>query len=166
MADEHSKPLWFVAHTRPRCEKKLATFCEEQGLAHKLPLLRSVKRYQGRTLTFHKPLFSGYVFLHTEPSQRALVEQNKYVANLLVPPDQTEFEHQLKEILRALDTPMEIRLAPIITEGIAVRIVSGPLRGLDGRVMRRDGPVEVYLHLDFIGQAAVVRLPADVLDPI
>src|ERR1700761_3977250 len=108
---------WFVAHTRPRCEKKLATHCERENLSSILPCYSSVRKYRGKTLTFQKPLFPGYVFLKIPPLRRSSFLQSDYVANLLEVPDQTSFDHQLAEILLALDTKLEIRLAPAIGKG-------------------------------------------------
>ena len=88
------------------------------------------------------------------------------MANLLEPPDQAEFAAQLGDILRALDSEVEIRLAPEIQPGTRVRLRSGPLRGVEGVVTDRHGMLEVQLRLDFIGQGAAVRVAADELEPI
>lgn len=164
--DPAAEHLWFVAHTRPRCEKKLSGFCERAGLTPTLPLYRSVKKYRGKTLVFEKPLFPGYVFLRMPREARQGVLQSDYVANLLDVPIQDEFEQQLTAILQALGTEYEIRLSPTIQPGCRVRIRSGPLRGLEGYVEQRRGPVEVHLRLAFIGQAAAVRMDADMLELI
>jgi transcription antitermination factor NusG len=157
---------WYVAHVRPRCEKKLAEFCQREGFEFTLPLYRSVKRYRGKKVEFQKPLFPGYVFLKVAPESAPKLRQNQHVANLLEPPDQTEFEQQLGDILRALDSEVEVRLAPQIVEGQRVRIKYGPLRGLEAVVVERSGALEVHLRLDFIGQAAALHLAADELEPI
>lgn len=158
--------LWYVAHVRPRCEKKLVEFSEREGLETTLPLYRSVKRYRGKQVEFQKPLFPGYVFLRLNKDGVQKVRQNQYVANLLEPPDQAEFVAQLQSILDALATELEIRLEPQIVEGQRVRIKYGPLRGLEAVVVRRSGTIEVHLRLDFIGQAAAVKLAADELELI
>jgi transcriptional antiterminator RfaH len=157
---------WFVAHTRPRCEKKLADYCEREGISVTLPLYRSVKKYRGKTVTFHKPLFPGYLFLRIEPDATKKVYQSDYVANLLSVVDQATFEKQLGDILLALETDLEIFLAPNITAGARVRIKSGPLRGLEGLVEQRSGVTMVLLRLDFISQAAAVKIEATELDRI
>lgn len=153
--------VWHVAHLRPRTEKKVSAFCLREGIAHTLPLYRSVKRYRGKQLVFFKPLFPNYLFLQIAPALRSVVQQHDHVANLLEPPDQAEFVAQLGDILRALDGMAEVRLAPQVTEGLLVRIKSGPLRGLEGLVVQRQGMMEVVLRLDFIGQAAAVKVMAD-----
>ena len=73
---------WFVAHTRPRREKKLVEHCQRQDIAATLPCYSSAHKYRGKTVVFQKPLFPGYVFLQLEPRQKDSVRQNDHVANL------------------------------------------------------------------------------------
>lgn len=46
-----------------------------------------------------------------------------------------------------------------------VRIKAGPLQGLEGWVEKRYGMTTVLLRLDFINQAAAVKIDADMLTP-
>ncbi len=158
--------LWFVAHTRPRCEKKVRLFCEQKGIAAVLPCYHSAHKYRGKTVVFHKPLFPGYVFIQMPLPQRGIMLQSDHVANLLDVHDQELFTRQLDEILRALETKLEIRLAPTIGEGNRVKIKHGPLRGVEGWVEKRHGMSVVLLRLDFIGQAAAVKMDASDLELI
>ena len=155
---------WFVAHTKPRREKKLAQHCQRQGIAATLPCYDSAHKYRGKTVVFRKPLFPGYVFLQLEAGQKASLRDNDHVANLLDVFDQETFQRQLDDILLALDTDLEVRLAPSIGEGMRVRIKSGPLQGLEGWVEHRYGRATVLLRLDFINQAAAVKLDAELLE--
>jgi transcription antitermination factor NusG len=158
--------LWFVAHVRPRCEKKLQEFCHREGFSTTLPFFKSVKKYRRKKVEFLKPLFPGYLFLHVDRLSASTVRQNQYVANLLEPPDQFEFASQLQQILEALSSDSEVRLCPNIIEGQRVRIKLGPLRGIEGIVLLRQGALEIQLRLDFIGQAAALRVDADQVEPI
>jgi transcriptional antiterminator RfaH len=157
---------WYVAHTRPRCEKKLAEYCTQEGFAVTLPLYKSVKKYPGKVVTFGKPLFPNYVFLRLDPHQRKKVYQSDYVANLLNVPDQQSFEQQLNDILLALETDYEILALPHITSGKHARIKSGVLRGMEGFVEERQGKFIVLLRLDFIAQSAGVKVDAADLEII
>lgn len=156
--------FWFVAHTRPRCEKKVASVASDEQLPCTLPLYRSVRQYRGKRIVFLKPLFPGYVFLKLRDSDVSRFRQNKYIANLLSVVDQPEFERQLADILTALESEIEVRLAPHIGPGARVRIRSGPLRGMEAWVEERNGMLEALLRLDFIGQAAAVRVNAEDLE--
>jgi transcription antitermination factor NusG len=158
--------LWYVAHTKPRREKKLVEFCIRNQLAVTLPCYDSAHKYRGKTVVFRKPLFPGYAFLQLKPGQEVPVRQNDHVANLLPVFDQPTFERQLEDILTALDANLGVRLAPSIGEGMRVRIKGGPLHGLEGWVEQRYGITTVLLRLDFINQAAAVKLEADMLEPL
>jgi transcription antitermination factor NusG len=161
-----SQLLWFVAHTRPRSEKKLLQYCERANLHATLPCFRAVHKYRGKTVAFRKPLFPGYVFLQLTADHRRMVLQSDHLANLLTVVDQDLFVRQLDEVLRALETDLDIRLAPTIGEGMRVKIKNGPLRGVEGWVEQRHGMTTVLLRLDFIGQAAAVKLDASELELI
>lgn len=160
-----SESRWFVAHTKPRREKKLASYCEQKGIAVTLPCYRSAHQYRGKTVVFQKPLFPGYLFLFMTALYRQPVLQSDHVANLLDVFDQDTFKRQLDEILAALDTDLEVRVAPSIGKGMRVRIKSGPLRGVEGWVEERYGMDTVLLRLDFISQAAAVKVGAGSLEP-
>lgn len=158
--------LWYVAHTLPRCEKKLLQYCERKGLEATLPYYHSAHRYRGKTVVFEKPLFPGYVFIQMPLEKRNLVLQSDHIANLLDVNDQELFARQLGEVMRALETDLEIRLAPTIGEGTRVKIKNGPLRGVEGWVEKRHGMSVVLLRLDFIGQAAAVKVEATELEMV
>ena len=93
---------WFVAHTRPRREKKVVEHCQRQHIAVTLPCYDSAHKYRGKTVVFRKPLFPGYVFLQLEPGRKDAVRQSDHVANLLEVFDQETFQRQLQDILLAL----------------------------------------------------------------
>lgn len=158
--------LWYVAHTKPRCEKKLAAFCEREGFAFVLPCYDSARKYRGKSVVFHKPLFPGYVFLQLLPRAASTIRQNDLVANLLDVFDQATLARQLQEILAALESGLVLQVAPEIGEGSRVRIKSGPLQGVEGWVEKRQGISVVLLRLDFINQAAAVKIEAGLLEPI
>ena len=158
--------LWFVAHTRPRREKKVFEYCLRQGFAASLPCYDSAHKYRGKTVVFRKPLFPGYVFLQLEPLRKSVISQNEHVARLLEVYDQETFGRQLEDIRQALEANVGVRLAPAIGEGMRVRIKSGPLQGIEGWVEDRYGMSTVLLRLDFINQAAAVKLDADLLQLI
>ena len=68
--------------------------------------------------------------------------------------------------MHALETDYEIRLSPTIGEGMRIKIKNGPLRGVEGWVEKRHGMDTVLIRLDFIGQAAAVKLDASYLELI
>jgi transcription antitermination factor NusG len=155
---------WFVAHTLPRREKKLKEYCEREQFNAMLPCFRSVHKYRRKTVHFDKPLFPGYLFVQISPSVKQFLAQNEHVARLLTVFDQEIFARQLHDIIAALETGMEIQVAPEIGPGHRVKIKKGPLQGIEAWVESRQGITTVFLRLDFIGQAASIKIPADHLE--
>lgn len=157
---------WRVAHTLARCEKKVADWIRDQGWRAELPLYRSLKRYRGKKVEFLKPIFPGYVFFQIQPSEARKVAQHRHVARVLTPPDPSEFHAQLQSILAAVHAGLEIVPVVQFKAGAQVEIVSGPLRGMTGVVEKFTDRIEVILRLDFIGQAASVRIEPHDLEAI
>jgi transcriptional antiterminator RfaH len=155
---------WFVAHTLPRREKKLKEYCERQQFKAILPCFRSVHKYRRKTVQFDKPLFPGYLFIQILPSVKQSLAQNEHVARMLTVFDQEVFARQLHDIIAALETGMEIQVTPEIGPGHRVKIKQGPLQGIEAWVESRQGMTTVFLRLDFIGQAASIKIPADHLE--
>jgi transcription antitermination factor NusG len=85
---------------------------------------------------------------------------------MLEVPDQEEFKAQLSDILFALEQKVEIRVEASIGVGNRVLVKSGPLQGHEGWVEERFGMTTVLLRLDFIGQAAAVKVESDTLELI
>ena len=157
---------WFVAHVKPRCEKKLVQYGNIYGFQTALPTYKSVKKYIGKEVVFDKPLFPGYVFLFLNNESRKAALQSNFVAKMLHVVDQQLFEQQLNDILFALDQEIAIRLEPMIEVGARVMIKSGPLQGQEGWVEERFGMTTVLLRLDFIGQAAAIGVSSGSLELI
>jgi hypothetical protein len=152
--------LWLVAQTRPRCEKRFLQFCEREDLSAALPCYRAAHKYQGKTVAFRKPLLPGQVFLQLAVEKRRKIHQSDYLANLLDVADQELFIRQLENVLRALETDLEIRLVPKIGKGTLVEIKNGHWRGIEVWVEQRFGMNTVLLRPDFIGHGASVKLNA------
>jgi transcription antitermination factor NusG len=149
---------WLVVHTLARCEKKLITWAQGEGLVAELPTYRTVHRYRGKVVHFDKVLFPGYAFLRAEASDASMIQQNRNAARVLVPPDMEEFDRQIREILAAVGSGLEMRPISKVQPGVRVQIIRGPLRGFEGCVERLDEPLDLVLRLDFISQAASVRM--------
>ena len=155
---------WIAAYPMDNSQQTLQAWCQLRELTCQLTTYASVRKYRGKEGTFHKPLFPGYVFLKIPRSLRRKVVQSDYLANLLEPSDQAEFEVQLGSILSALETMEDIWLVPNIGPGTRVLIQRGPLAGVEAWVEERHGPGTALLRLDYIGQAAAVKVPVEDLE--
>lgn len=154
-----------VLHTRPRCEKRVAVHCRQSGVPCYLPLYTRTHRYGGRVREFSSPLFPGYVFAVADPQGRMMLSQNRYVANMLKVIDEDVLHGQLKQIHRALQGGDVLEVMPYLQEGRRVQVRHGPLRGLEGLVVRMKGSTRVVVNVDMISQSVAVEVDQDALGP-
>ena len=162
MAEAH----WLVCHTRPRCEKKFAALLAAESCEHYLPLVESVRRYGRKTKRFTKPLFTGYVFARVPPAKRARLYQQDLLARLIAVEDEAKFLRQLADVRAIVASGFELSLMPLFTKGRRVKIVGGPLHGLEGFVDDPSNPQGVVLSVDVLQQGLLVRIPAEQLQPL
>lgn len=156
-----AEPRWLVCHTRPRCEKKLAALLAAEGLPHYLPLVTSIRRYAAASKTFTKPLFAGYVFAQVAPLRRPRLFQQDLVARAIEIEDEAGFLRQLAEVRAIVSSGYALSVRPLLTRGRRVKIVGGPLHGLEGEVDDPANPQGVVLAVDVLQQGLLVRLPAE-----
>lgn len=157
---------WFVCHTRPRCEKKFAALLTAEKFEHYLPLFASVRRYGRQTKTFTKPLFPGYVFTRVPDARKARIFQQDLVARAIPVGNEAEFLRQIEDVKALLSSGFELSVMPLITKGRRVKILGGPLHGLEGYVDDPANPRGVVLSVDVLRQGVLVRVPADQIQPL
>ncbi|MDI9401878.1 MAG: transcription termination/antitermination NusG family protein [Verrucomicrobiota bacterium] len=160
------KPFWCVAHVKPRCEKKLAKYCEDWKVDYILPLYKSLKTYPTKRVVFYKPYFPGYIFINTPLENHQMLKKSQHLARLIQVVDQELFAKQLVSVLLAITSDAELLPASKIKPGILVRIKRGVLRGVEGLVEERRGVCRVCLSLDFIGQGVIMEVDADDLEVV
>jgi len=157
---------WAVLHARPRCEKKIADYCESKHIIVYLPLLHKSHRYGGRIRSFQSPLFSGYVFALVDPMEKSQLRQHHRVANILDVHNQKNLLHQLTQIKCALDNQEAVELFPHLTSGMKVTVQAGPLKGVEGYIERLKNKTKIILNVDFIQKAISVEVNAEWLLPV
>ncbi len=158
-APDAAAPAWFVCHTKPRCEKKFADLLVRESLPHRLPLVASERRYGARIRRFTKPLFPGYVFAQVEPTRRSRLYQQDLLVRFLPVPDEAAFLVQLAAIESLVASGLEATLHPLLKHGARVKIVSGPLRGVEGMVENPHSPKGVVIAMDVLQQGVLVAVP-------
>ena len=160
---DFAEPRWFVCHTKPRCEKKFADLMAREQLNHYLPLIPSVRSYNGQKKTFTKPLFAGYVFTRIEPARKTRIYQQDLLVRALPIENEAVFLRQIDDIKTICASGLEAALHPLIKKGTHVRVVGGPLHGLEGYVDDPVNPKGVVVSVDVLQQGLLVRLPLDSL---
>ncbi len=157
---------WFVCHARPRCEKKLAALLQAEKMVHYLPLVPSIRHYGRQTKRFTKPLFPGYVFARIPLDRKQRIYQQELVARTITPDDENVFLEQLQQVRRVVDAGLELTLHPNLTQGMRVRVVSGPLRGIEGVIDNSTNPLSIIVSMDVLQQGVRVKIPIEALEPL
>lgn len=157
---------WCVCHTKPRCEKKFADLLRAEGMLRYLPLVDSVRRYGKKTKRFTKPLFTGYVFARVPDERRARIFQQDLLARVLPVDNEERFLHQLEDVRRIVASGLELVLHPLLRRGTRVKVVSGPLRGLEGIIDDPKNPQGIVLSVDVLQQGLLVKVPGGDLKPL
>lgn len=156
---------WWVLHTRSRNEKRVAEELDSYGVPHYLPLVPVEHSYAKRRATFEIPLFTGYVFLRGEHDECDRARRTNRVASILLVRDQDGFRRELAHVFRVVSRRAYVQLFPAIRVGQRCRVSSGPLRGVEGVVIREGQRCRMYLSVTMLGQSAVVEIDAALLEP-
>jgi transcription termination/antitermination protein NusG len=156
---------WYATYTAPRHEKAVLQHLESRSVESYLPLYGSARLWNGRRAFVQLPLFPGYLFVRIAAEHRAKVLEVPGVLNIvsshgrLVPLPVGEIE--------ALRAALETRKSephPLLARGKRVRIKVGPLRGLEGVIVKQTRRLRMIVSIDCIMQSFAVELEASDLE--
>ncbi len=156
-----SDHYWLVCHTKPRCEKKFAALMKAEQFEHYLALVQSVRRYAQQTKKFTKPLFPGYVFAKVPVEEKARIYQQDLLARAITVEDEAKFLRQLADVKAIVASGFELSVMPLLTKGRRVKVVGGPLHGLEGFVDDPSNPRGIVLSVDVLRQGLLVKMPVE-----
>ena len=159
-----SKRDWYVLHVKPRTEKKVMEYLRKYRFFGHLPVFLKITRVQRRKIRREMPLFPGYVFTKLYPEERmTMLRTNLLVATIRVDRPRRMI-HQLRQISRAARSAPEMRSVPKCAVGDYVRVVSGPMYGTEGYVVRRGREATLCLNVEILGACVEVAVPAGDLE--
>lgn len=153
---------WFAVWTRSRHETAVQQQLAGRGVEAFLPTMTRWSRWKDRRKRVEWPLFPSYCFARIHPAAARAVLTCPGVVMLVsfegrpAPIPDAEIES-----LRTLtETELRYDPCPLIREGALVEVVSGPLRGVVGRLVRKGAHARLVLSLALIGQAVSVEVDA------
>ena len=144
---------WYVLHVKPRTEKAVNDRLAVLRVFHYLPLLRKETKVQRRKVVRFLPVFPGYVFTRLSPEERMAILRTQHIVRTIEVTDPRRMIHQLRQIEHASRLPTDLKLVESFAEGEYVKVVSGPLRGLEGQVKRVGAQTSLILTVDILGRA-------------
>ena len=159
---------WHALYTYPRHEKAVAAELGSRSIEVYLPSRIVESRWKDRRVKLQMPVFPGYVFARIRPAQRRDVLSPAGSIRLLsfhgepAPIDDREIE--AVRICLERGAPMERR--PLFELGAHVRVCSGPLEGLEGRISRCKDERRLIVPITLINQSVAVEVDISLLEPI
>jgi transcription antitermination factor NusG len=157
---------WYVLHTRSRQEKALAEQLHKFSIEHFLPLVEIERQYGHRRRLVERPLFPSYVFMRGTREDRAQALTTNRIANVLEVQDQVMLARELQQVRAAIAAGVTLDPYAFLHVGHWVRVRSGPLMGLEGRVEDRRKAHRLVLQVEVLGQATSLEIDAELLEPM
>lgn len=157
-------PKWYAIQTRSRYEKVVRNQLIASGIECLLPLCTRISHWKDRTKRIEWPLFLRYCFARFALEQRGQVLQAPGVMQIVgtayvaepIPAD------DIAAIQRLMQSGSSYRPYPYhVQEGRIVRVIRGPLEGLQGRFIRHTTGGDLILAVDLIQQAVAVDIAAE-----
>jgi transcription antitermination factor NusG len=154
---------WFAIWTRSRHEQVVRDQLERKKIDAFLPTITKWSRWKDRKKKIDWPLFPGYCFAKFDPEDALSILKCTGVVNIVsfegkpapIP------EYELQSIRLLIGSELQFDPCPMIHEGMMVEVTHGPLKGVVGRLMRKDAPkARLILSVDLIGQAVSVEVDA------
>ena len=160
---------WYAVYTRHQHEKVAACNLQRKGFEVFLPLYTAAHRWKDRTKRLSLPLFPCYVFLQGGPERRfdllatpgvlALVENGGRAA--AIPAEQIE------AVRRAIAGWAPVEPVPYLQFGDCVRVTEGPLKNIEGVLVRaREGASKLILSVELLQRSVAVEVDASLVEPV
>ena len=168
---ETDKLPWYALYVHSRAEKKVYTQLLERGYEAYLPLIVKMKQWSDRMKKVEEPLFKSYLFVKTDI---------KNYFDVLDIPGVTRFvsferkavvvpQNQINAIKKYCDGYSEDDAQPQETEfheGQLVRITSGPMAGLIGRLAPIDNKKRLIVHIESVGRYLPINIARTKVEPV
>lgn len=156
------KENWYAMYVRMHHEKKVAEKLGQMGVEHYLPVQEVVRQWSDRRKKLQVVVIPMMIFIRASEQVRLSVMRNiPSVSGCLIDrcthrpavirdEEMQRFRFMLdysEEAVHFINTP----LAP----GQKIRVIKGPLAGLDGELTEIDGKSQVMVRIEQLGYASV-----------
>ena len=153
---------WFAVWTRSRHESAVSRRLRDKGFDTFLPTLPRWSRWKDRRKCVDWPLFQGYCFARLPSAELRRVRECEGVADVVSFAGQPASipDPEIDSIRRLVASDLQFDPCPLLAEGREVAVVSGPLAGVRGRLVRKGAHARLVLAVSLIGQGASVEVDA------
>ena len=158
---------WYAVCCKPRQEAVAEENLLRQGYRVYLPRIRMRHRRRGQWLDAVEVLFPRYIFIRLDPKRRstAPVRSTRGVVGLVrfggqpavVPDAVMEALREREDAASGLHQDNR----PLFNAGEPIKLVDGPLSGMEGIFTQQDGDKRVIVLLELLGKANKVTVSRD-----
>ena len=158
---------WWALYTRHQHEKVVAEMLASKGFDIFLPLYESTRRWKDRRKVISLPLFPCYVFVRGGLDRKLQVVTTPGVHMILHRGDQVAVvpEQEIAAIQRAISGSYRVEPHPFLKCGTRVRVIRGPLEGVQGILVRKKNLSRLVVSVDMLAQSVAVEIPAWDVEP-
>ena len=162
-----SEAAWFAIRVKYQFEKIVSGALRYKGYEELLPLYRASRRWSDRTKIIQLPLFPGYLFGCFDPAKRMSILGIPGVLLIVsrcripVPIDIVEIER----IRLVVASGQSAKPWPRLEKGQTVRIECGPLRGMEGTLLRFKGSRHLIVGVNLLQRSIAVEVEEDWILP-
>ncbi|MDZ7640334.1 MAG: UpxY family transcription antiterminator [Bryobacterales bacterium] len=159
---------WYAVRTRSRHEAVASTFLKASGFEEFLPTYSSRRQWSDRVKVVSLPLFSGYLFCRFDPRSANRVLAAPGVVKIVGFGGQLQAvpEAEIEAIRLLMQTGLSASPCPYLREGDAVRVRRGPLKGLDGHLLKVKNQFQFVLSLHLLQRSICVELDAEAVEAV
>jgi transcription antitermination factor NusG len=158
----NSPSEWYAVYTRHQHEKVVARILVDKGFEVFLPLSWTVNQWKDRKQQLWLPLFPCYVFLKQSLERRIEVLTTPGIHAFVSCGGQPAAipSTEIDAIQRAVETGAHLQRHSFLRCGEWVRVLRGPLAGIQGILQRQKNVWRLILSVDILGQSAAVEVDA------
>jgi transcription antitermination factor NusG len=155
-------PEWFAIWTRSRHEKLVRDQLQHKQVEVFLPTINKWSRWKDRKKQVEWPLFPGYCFARISPDDALVVRKCHGVVSIITTDGRPAAipDEEIAGIRALVESDLKYDPCPLVNEGDPVRVISGPLRGVIGTLLRKGSRARLILAVDLIGQGVSVEVDA------
>lgn len=159
---------WFALVVKRRHEKSVAEGLRDREIDSFLPVTSRRRQWSDRTKVLDMPLFPGYVFCKCNFASRMAVLGTPGVAAFVSfgSGPATVPAEEIEGIRTIVDSRLPALDGPYLPLGQWVRIVDGPLVGLEGRLVREKDAARVVVNVEILQRSVSVQVDRTMIDSL
>lgn len=158
---------WFALYTKSRHEKLVHSEFQKKGIESFLPLRKITRQWSDRKKIIEEPLFKGYLFVHTPLSERWTILNTTGVVSFVGKkshPAEIPIA-ELNAVRLFLKEEIPVDPFPYLKEGQRVYVRSGPFKGVEGFIIRKDRHCRLVISLHLLMQSVSIVMDEACVEP-